>query len=255
MNFAVKKNNQIYTASTYEPIESNRWYHIVGTYDGSTIKIYIDGVIKAFRDVPAPIDDDKLPLRIGSDDSGKYFKGIMDEVGIWDRPLSEFEISTLAGKTGPAHIVSQPEKLSISQYAGTTVKMSVQAFGTEPIRYLWFKGENELRSATSNTLTLYNIQPEDAGEYKCRVSNSEGEEFSQSVTVNVIIPTDINDGAVSIWHCNEGFSYLLEDSTTNGFNGELRDYANEDCGWFWKENDDYALAFNGSSNRVVITNS
>lgn len=255
MNFAVKKNNQIYAASTFEPIESNRWYHISGTYDGSTIKIYIDGVLKAFRDIPAPIDDDKLPLMIGSDDSGKYFKGMMDEVGIWDRPLSESEIAILAGKTGPARIVAQPEPQSMTQYAGTTVRISVQAFGAEPLRYLWFKGENELRNATSSTLILYNIQTGDAGEYKCRVSNAEGEEFSQTVTINVTVPSDINDGAVSIWHCDEGWSYLLEDSTANGFNGELRDYANDDCGWFWKEGNDYALVFDGNTNRVVITNS
>jgi hypothetical protein len=227
MNFAVKKNNQIYTASTFESLESNRWYHIVGIYDGSSIKIYIDGALKGVREVAAPIDDDKLPLRLGSDDAGKYFNGEMDEVIIWDRPLTESEIATLAGKTGPAHIVSQPEPQTITQYVGTTVRISVQAFGAEPLRYLWFKGENELRNATTSTLTLYNIQPENAGEYKCRVSNSEGEEFSQTVTLNVTVPSDINDGAVSIWHCDEGWSYLLGDSTINGFNGELRGYANE----------------------------
>jgi len=256
MNFAIKKNNQIYTANIYEPLESNRWYHIVGTYDGRTLKVYLDGVLKGTRDVPAPIDDDKLPLRIGSDDSGKYFKGVMDEVCIWDRPLRESEILYLAGKSGPARIASQPQPQNISQFVGTTVRISVKAFGTEPIRYLWYKGTNELRDATSNTLTIYNLQLENAGEYTCRVSNDEGMEFSQPVTVNVIVPESITNGAIAIWHCDEGWSYFLGDSTANHYDGELRGYANDDMGWYWKGVDnDWALAFDGVANRVVITNS
>ncbi|MGC8742650.1 MAG: LamG-like jellyroll fold domain-containing protein [Verrucomicrobiia bacterium] len=255
MNFAVKKNNQIYTASIYDALDSNRWYHIVGTYDGNTIRVYVDGIMKGTRNVTAPIDDDKLPLRIGSDDSGKYFNGMMDEVCIWDRPLRESEIAYLAGKTGPARIVSQPQPAAVTQYAGTTLRITVAAFGSEPIRYLWYKGTNELRDATSNTLILYDLQPDDAGEYRCRVSNSEGTNFSDAVSVQVIVPSNINDAAVALWHCNEGWSYLLEDSTTNSYNGELRDYANEDYGWFPKDGNDYALAFDGNLNRVVITNS
>lgn len=253
MNFAVKKNNQIYTVSSFEPVESNVWYHLAGTYDGKTLKFYINGVLKGTRQVTAPIDDDKLPLRIGSDDSGKYFNGAMDEVCIWDRALSEAEINYLAGKTGPARIVKQPE--SVSAYMGSTVRLSVEALGAEPLRYLWYKGDTELRQFTTNTLVLINVQPSQAGEYKCRVSNNEGEVFSEVATVNVIVPSGIEDGAVARWQCNEGWSYYLGDSTPNHFDGELRGYVTDDAGWFWKEGDDWALAFDGVANRVVITNS
>lgn len=253
MNFAIKKNNQVYTVSSYQPMESNVWYHLAGTYDGQTLRFYINGALVGTRQVAAPIDDDKLPLRIGSDDSGKYFNGAMDEVAIWDRPLSEQEIASLAGKTGPARVVKQPQ--SVTAYAGSTVRLTVEALGSEPIRYLWFKGNAELREFTSNSIVLVNVQPSQAGEYKCRVSNGEGEDYSQSAMVEVVIPSGIEDGSLAIWHCNEGWSFFLGDSTTNGYNGELRGYSSEDYGWVWEDGDDWALAFDGVENRVVITNS
>jgi hypothetical protein len=63
-------------------IPSNEWHHLCGTYDGSKLRIYYDGVFKSEKALAGGIDDDGLPLRIGSDDSGKYFFGTLDETRI-----------------------------------------------------------------------------------------------------------------------------------------------------------------------------
>ncbi len=52
------------------------WYHIAAIYGASTaaMKIYLDGSHKnANTTTAAPIDDDQLPLRIGSDDTRRFF--------------------------------------------------------------------------------------------------------------------------------------------------------------------------------------
>ncbi len=63
-------------------IPSNEWHHACATYNGATMRLFLDGTQVASTSRTGPIDDDQLPLRIGSDDSGKYFKGLLDETRI-----------------------------------------------------------------------------------------------------------------------------------------------------------------------------
>ena len=73
------------------------WHHISGTYDGSTIRLYVDGVEKASGSVSGPIQTSSTPLYIGnkpfSSYSGDFFKGIIDEVRIYNRALLHQEIN------------------------------------------------------------------------------------------------------------------------------------------------------------------
>ena len=72
------------------------WYHAVGTYDGSTVRLYVDGVEQgtgtAQSGTIAPASN---PLRIGTDpaNAGRYFNGIIDEVRIYNKALSANEIA------------------------------------------------------------------------------------------------------------------------------------------------------------------
>jgi len=63
-------------------ISAGEWHHACGTYDGAAMRLYLDGVLVNSVAKSGPIDDDKLPLRIGSDDSGKYFRGSLDETRV-----------------------------------------------------------------------------------------------------------------------------------------------------------------------------
>jgi hypothetical protein len=78
----VKYTNQVYGAGNGADLSSNEWHHVCGTYDGAMLRLYTDGLLAGSRSLAPSIDDDKLPLRIGSDDSGKYYKGVLDETRI-----------------------------------------------------------------------------------------------------------------------------------------------------------------------------
>ena len=43
MNFLVKKGGSNITAVIGDPIDADRWYHIVGVFDGEEIRVYLDG--------------------------------------------------------------------------------------------------------------------------------------------------------------------------------------------------------------------
>ncbi len=71
------------------------WAHIVGTYDGSVERIYVNGVETGNRLISGHIVTNDVPLQIGAHClSGDYnwFKGTIDESRVYNRALSAEEI-------------------------------------------------------------------------------------------------------------------------------------------------------------------
>ena len=76
---------------------THQWYHIVGTYDGSELRLYVNGELKdSTPQSKAPDKAEGIPLNIGRTQAGiQYFNGTIDEVRIYNRALSENEIKML----------------------------------------------------------------------------------------------------------------------------------------------------------------
>src|SRR5262249_42611021 len=68
------------------------WHHVAGTYAGTTIKLYVDGVQVASQAATGQINTTTGPLFIGTKNPtappGDHFKGSLDEVYVFDRGLS-----------------------------------------------------------------------------------------------------------------------------------------------------------------------
>ncbi len=82
------------------PVSSNvavttvdRWMHVAGTFDGTTSRLYIDGVERGSGAATAP-PTNNLPLRIGADSTGaaNELNGLADEIMIHNRALTLAEI-------------------------------------------------------------------------------------------------------------------------------------------------------------------
>jgi hypothetical protein len=71
-----------------------KWFHIVGTYDGFTLKIYINGQFENSRAYTGSFPITAYPLGIGRGQI-YYFNGLIDEVRIYNRALSQAEIQRL----------------------------------------------------------------------------------------------------------------------------------------------------------------
>jgi YVTN family beta-propeller protein len=74
------------------------WYHIVGTYDGANLKLFVNGQLIDSKPVSGTLTPYGRPIRIGAYDNydGKL-PGTIDEVKIYNRALSAVEASRLAG--------------------------------------------------------------------------------------------------------------------------------------------------------------
>jgi hypothetical protein len=82
------------------------WHHVAGTYDGSTITLYVDGVERVSNFASGPLQTSSTSLYIGnkplSSYPGDHFKGIIDEVRIYNRALSDQEINNTMSNASPA---------------------------------------------------------------------------------------------------------------------------------------------------------
>jgi hypothetical protein len=96
------------------PVPSNgTWHHIVGKQEGTNASLYVDGVLCASGSVPA-IGNGAGSITVGRFDGGKYyhFRGSIDEVRIYNRALSDIEITELfrlsASEASPAASSNPP---------------------------------------------------------------------------------------------------------------------------------------------------
>jgi hypothetical protein len=75
-------------------VVNGNWHHLVATYDGVTLAIYLNGGLKS-RGVEA-IDTAASDLLIGVGVEGTtFFRGILDEVRLYNRALSQAEVIAL----------------------------------------------------------------------------------------------------------------------------------------------------------------
>lgn len=100
---------------TIEDIAPGRWTHVAVTYDGSRvadgIKIYVNGrsvKLKSNLDELNQSFTNEYPLRIGGGGDARKFRGLIDEVRIYNTSLSASEIEILATAATITEIVAVP---------------------------------------------------------------------------------------------------------------------------------------------------
>ncbi|MDP2895979.1 MAG: S41 family peptidase [bacterium] len=76
--------------------ETGEWYHLVGTFDGGAISVFVNGVRISSLRSSGQMYSDKSDLVIGKGDPefsfGEYFHGALDEIRIWNIARSQKEI-------------------------------------------------------------------------------------------------------------------------------------------------------------------
>jgi hypothetical protein len=86
----------------HESISLNEWHHITGTYDGQTMKMYLDGVLRNQMNATGAIQYQyKNYVMLGADagvynqtdpNCPLYFRGILDEIRIYDVALTYSQV-------------------------------------------------------------------------------------------------------------------------------------------------------------------
>jgi len=94
--------------ATYHGVEANKiidtnWHHYVGTYDGTTIKMYVDGVLQVDTEAVGGGSGVIDPDNPAEFTMGGNYDGVLDEVAIWSEALSQTEVDVLYSRQAPKY--------------------------------------------------------------------------------------------------------------------------------------------------------
>ena len=119
-SFAVRdKDDQIAVASgTDSSAPPDEWHHFVGVRNGNNVYLYVDGVLDAsgsqtFNPI---LQAPNAAIGKASHTTTDYFKGLIDEVGVWSRALSASEVQELYNKA----VVEDSKGINNGTNVGTT---------------------------------------------------------------------------------------------------------------------------------------
>jgi hypothetical protein len=111
--FQVLKEPEVQKAASGSigPIAPNTWVHVAGTYDGSTITLYINGSVAGTANFAVGYSPSAIAMTIGKASwyEGNFLAGSVDEVQFFNRALSASEIRSIfnAGEVGNCHSESR----------------------------------------------------------------------------------------------------------------------------------------------------
>ncbi len=88
-----------------DAVATTDWTFLAVTYDGTTLRFYVNGVLQTSTAVSGTIDTDYYSgCYIGKNPVyGQYFDGLIDDIRVYDRALLADEIAALSGSTRYAY--------------------------------------------------------------------------------------------------------------------------------------------------------
>ncbi len=81
-------------------LTAGQWYHVAATWEGSTVKIYVNGQLDNSAARTGSIATDTRPAYIGGRSGADYFDGMIYDVRFYNRAIYPADIAELAGLVG-----------------------------------------------------------------------------------------------------------------------------------------------------------
>lgn len=160
----------------------NNWYHCLTTFNGSKLKMFINGIAVDSSNASNSISINNLPIRIGrragAGNFNCWFNGKIDDIGIWNRALTQQEITSLyQGCTGSVTASITPQG-NTTFCAGNSVVLN--ATSGSGYTYQWSLNGNVINGATLST-----ISATQQGNYMVNIVAGGCTYPSNSINVNV----------------------------------------------------------------------
>lgn len=162
-----------YTSETYPKDETGfvyvgRWYNYVITFskESNSLKYYLDGILVDSLSIDFEVVSNSQNLIIGAqhimsgDGYKSYFNGKLDDIGIWDRALSEQEIKGLFNGNICYEYISVTDTLiintGISSYNPITYKNSIKIYPNPAKDHITIENEN-IENFTGYQIRITNV--------------------------------------------------------------------------------------------------
>lgn len=99
--FTVQTPSEYLLLTPQRITQAGKWHFIAGTYDGTAMRLFVDGVQAAERPATGDITPTSSDLVIGQNSEivADIYKGIIDDIRIYNRALSPAEVLELFQET------------------------------------------------------------------------------------------------------------------------------------------------------------
>ncbi|MFO0913249.1 MAG: LamG domain-containing protein [Pirellulales bacterium] len=100
-------------SSSSIPMVAGIWHQLIARRQGNTFDLFLDGSLMATADKDGPLPVTADPLMVGRRNSRSYpVDGRLDEIAIWNRSLTNSEISSLFNG-GKGQMVPEPNSMAM----------------------------------------------------------------------------------------------------------------------------------------------
>ena len=82
-------------------VPAGAWSHVVATFDGTSMAIYVNGTVRATLAMAATVDAGTAVLSLGASSSSDWFRGRMDEVAVYGSALPGARVLAHYTKSSP----------------------------------------------------------------------------------------------------------------------------------------------------------
>ena len=185
----------------------NTWYHVAGVYNtaNSTLNIYVNGALDngtILGTVGTSQVNSSVNVNIGRRTGGYYFNGIIDEVRIYNRALTQTEIqsdmNTPLGASGPdTQAPTVPSNVTATAVSGSQVNLGWTA-STDNIAVTGYliercQGTNcstftQIGTAAGTTYTDTTVSAGNSYTYRIRATDAANNLSGYSTTASVTTP-------------------------------------------------------------------
>ena len=97
-DWSILGNGGIYYSNS-TILNTGNWFNLVYTHDGTNVKLFLNGALVQTIVSPGLLTFNSLPLWFGArpnaGNNSNWFNGKLDDIGIWNRALTECEIQDL----------------------------------------------------------------------------------------------------------------------------------------------------------------
>ncbi len=271
-SFVIRPGGQDITTPAFTPL---KWYHLVGTSDGTTMSFYLNGTLVGTMSAAGYVANDIANagsgsiFALGGRGDGNFngispFDGGLDEFAYYTNALTATQVlAHYQTGTNSFRIASLPpsiltDVMSTNAYAGKTAYFKVIADGTPTLVFQWYKGASKITGATNSTYSFTTVPADDATTYSVVITNFVGSLTSSVATLTVSTGLQIDAPLTSIIR-NVGSAAVFEIAaegalplTYQWHNGDATPIAGATNAVLWLSN--VQLTNDGSSYYVSIIN-